>query len=54
MEHLFLLNQTRQADQTGSSRSRSSHHNGAFADPLDRPEWRGLMPLLRIYTSLIR
>ena len=51
MEHLFLLNQT---SQTVLSRSRSSQHNDAFADPLDRPEWKGLMSLLRIYTSLIR
>lgn len=45
MEHLLLLNQTRQ--------SRRSRHD-AFADPLERPEWQGLLPLLRIYTSLIR
>ncbi|WP_157967556.1 MULTISPECIES: hypothetical protein [Cohaesibacter] len=45
MESLLIWKRTSQTDMS---------RNDPFADPLDRPEWQGLMPLLRIYTSLIR
>lgn len=45
MESLLIWKRTCQTDASQTD---------PFADPLDRPEWQGLMPLLRIYTRLIR